>query len=62
MRTVELIKEIQCLPLQKQMYVVEKALHSIREQESSVQMHKAATHLLHDYTFDKELTIFTDID
>jgi len=62
MRTIELIREIQRLPLQKRMYVVEKALHSIREQENSIQMQKAADILLHDYTSDKELTAFTDID
>jgi hypothetical protein len=44
------------------MYIVEKALHSIREQENTNQMQKAATLLLQDYTSDKELTSFTDID
>jgi hypothetical protein len=32
MRTTELIKEIQRLPLQKKIYVIEKTIHSIRTQ------------------------------
>ncbi|MCX6266329.1 MAG: hypothetical protein NTW16_03100 [Bacteroidetes bacterium] len=62
MRTTELIKEIQNLPLQKRIYVIEKTIHLIRKQEDSAQMRNAADALFSDYKSDKELTIFTDID
>ena len=32
MRTNELIKDIRRLPLSKRIYVIEKAIHSVREQ------------------------------
>ena len=62
MRTTELIKEIQNLPLQKRIYVIEKTIHLIRQQEDSAQMRNAADALFSDYKSDKELTIFTAID
>ena len=62
MRTTELIKVIQNLPLQKRIYVIEKTIHLIRKQEDSAQMRNAANVLFSDYKSDKELTIFTDID
>lgn len=62
MRTTELIKEIQRLPLHKRIYVIEKSIHSIREQENLSLMRKAAALLLTDYTTDAELTAFTNLD
>ena len=62
MRTTELIKEIQRLPLQKRIYVIEKSIHSIREQENLSLMSNAAALLLKDYTTDAELTAFTNLD
>jgi hypothetical protein len=62
MRTLDLIKEIKRLPLQKQIYVIEKTIHSIRMQEDSNQMSKASNLLLSDYQTDKELTAFTNLD
>ena len=62
MRTLDLIKEIKRLPLQKQIYVIEKTIHSIRMQEDSNQMSKAANLLMSDYKTDKELTAFTNLD
>lgn len=62
MKTNELIKEIQKLPLQKRMFVLEKTIHSLRKQEESSNMKKAADSLYSDYTTDKELTAFTNID
>ncbi|NPA37820.1 MAG: hypothetical protein GXO47_13335 [Chlorobi bacterium] len=59
MKTSELINEIKKLPLSKRIYVIEKAIHSLREQEEKKQMSEAAEELLDDYTNDKELTAFT---
>ncbi len=62
MKTKELIKEIQKLPVSKQMYVIERSMHLIRKQVEESQMKKAADDLLADYQTDKELTIFTNLD
>ena len=62
MRTHEIIKEIQRLPVQEQIYVVEKTIHSIRKQEDTKLLRKAAEVLCMDYNSDKELTGFTNID
>ena len=62
MRTNEIIKEIQRLPVHKRIYVIEKTIHSIRKQEDKNELKKAADNLLIDYESDKELTSFTNID
>jgi hypothetical protein len=62
MRTNELIKEIKKMPIQKRIYLIEKTIHSIRENTDSDQMKKAAAKLLIDYKTDKELTAFTNLD
>ena len=62
MRTLELIKEIKRLSVQKRIYVIEKTIHSIRKQEDTNQMSKAANLLLSDYKTDTELTAFTNLD
>lgn len=59
MRTNELIKEIQHLPIQKRMFVIEKTIHSLRKHEDTNMMKKAVDSLYSDYTTDKELTAFT---
>jgi hypothetical protein len=62
MRTNEIIKEIQRLPIQKRIYVIEKTIHSLRKHEDTNQMKKAADTLYTDYKSDKELTAFTNLD
>ena len=62
MRTTELIKEIEKLPVQKRIFVIEKTLQLIRKNEESSQMKKAAEILYDDYTTDSELTVFSDLD
>ena len=55
MRTNEIIREIQSLPLLKRIYVIEKAIHSIRSQEDKNMMKQAMpeinieTQTKHDY-------------
>lgn len=60
MRTNEIIKEIQRLPISQRIYVVEKTIHSIRSQEDKNAMKKAADALYADYKTDNELTAFTN--
>ena len=62
MRTNEIIKEIQRLPISKRIYVVEKTIHSIRTQEDKNVMKKAADTLCADYKTDNELRAFTNLD
>lgn len=62
MRTNEIIREIQRLPIVKRIYIVEKTIRSIRKEEDNYQMRKAADALLSDYESDSELTAFTNLD
>lgn len=62
MRTNDLIREIQRLPISKRIYVVEKTIHLIRTQGDNNAMKKAADKLLSDYKTDKELTAFSNLD
>lgn len=62
MRTNEIIKEIKRLPVSKGIYVVEKAIHSIRMQENAKTLENAANALYSDYKNDIELTAFTNLD
>lgn len=62
MKTKELIKEIQKLPVRKRIYVIERSMNLIRKQEDEEQMKKAADDLYEDYLTDKELTAFTNLD
>ena len=62
MKTSKIIQEIQSLPFQKRIYVIEKAIQSTRKQENTNAMNIAAEALRSDYRTDKELTAFTDLD
>ena len=62
MKTKELIKEIQKLPVRKRIYVIERSMNLIRKQGDEDQMKKAADDLYEDYLTDKELTVFTNLD
>jgi len=62
MRTSEIIKEIQRLPVQKRIIVVEKTIHSLRMDQITNQMKKASDSLYSDYASDLELLAFTTLD
>ena len=62
MRTADIIKEIERLPMQKRIYVIEKTIHSIRLQSDQNVMEMAADVLFDDYKTDTELTAFTQLD
>lgn len=62
MDATEILDQITKLPLRKRIYVIEKAIKSIREQEELSRMEEAANLLLNDYQNNYELTAFTQID
>ena len=62
MQTIDIIHEIQRLPLTKRFYVVEETLKSIKKEEINHQMELAASELYEDYVNDKKLTAFTALD
>ena len=59
MQAIDLIQEIQRLPLAQRFYIMEETLKSIRKEEVGYQMEKAAEELYNDYATDEELTAFT---
>lgn len=62
MKEIDLLKELIKLPFKKRMFIIEKVIHSIREEEESNEMYQAAEDLFEDYNTDKDLTAFTDLD
>jgi hypothetical protein len=62
MQTLEILKEIQLLPLAKKFYVVEETIKSIKKDELNQKVELAANELLIDYSTDKDLTAFTSLD
>ena len=62
MRTKELIKAIENLPVSKRMFVIEQTLRSIRKNDLQMRMESAAETLLEDYLHDAELTVFSELD
>lgn len=62
MKTQELILEIQKLPVQKQLYLIERSMCFLRKQEDNILMENAVSELYEDYKTDKELTAFARID
>jgi hypothetical protein len=54
MHALEIIQEIQRLPLTKRFYVVEETIKSIKKEEMSHQMELAANELYNDYATDKK--------
>lgn len=62
METTTIIREIQRLPFAKQIYIAERIIKLIRQRETKSQMETAADKLYNDYSNDKELTVFTNLD
>jgi hypothetical protein len=62
MQTLDLIREIQRLPLTKRFIVIEETIKSIKKEEMGNQMELAADELYSDYVNDKDLTAFTSLD
>jgi hypothetical protein len=62
MQTIDLLKEIQRLPLTKRIFIIEETLKSIKQEEMKHQMEMAVSELHEDYVNDVELTSFTSLD
>jgi len=62
METKIILEEINKLPVEDKMYVVERTIKSIREKEIKGKMSKAVSELMEEYKSNKELTAFTEID
>lgn len=62
METKVILDEINKLPVEDKMYVVERTIKSIREKEIKEKMAKAVSELMEEYKSNKELTAFTEID
>ena len=62
METAKIIKDIDNLPIYKRMFIVEQIIHSIRINNQSTIMEKAANCLYNDYKNDRDLTAFTQLD
>ena len=61
METLEIMRNVNRLPLLQQMFIAEQIIHSIRKRErSSLEM--AAECLYKDYMTDENLTVFTQLD
>jgi len=60
MKTAELIREIRRLPIEKQIYIIEKIMHSMLDDKTKNNMMMAAEALYNDYCSDRELTAFTE--
>lgn len=61
-KATDILKEIQSLPLQDRILVIEKALKSLKKEENKRELQRAARELLEEYKSDKDLTAFTDLD
>jgi hypothetical protein len=59
---VEIIQKIDLLPLTQRMLIVEKIIHSIREEEQKTILRETADVLYNDYKNDKGLVDFTSLD
>ena len=61
MEVLEIVHSVNRLPLSQQMLVAERIIRSIRQREQPL-MEMAAERLYVDYTTDKDLTAFTQLN
>ena len=62
METAAIVNELSNLSIYKRMIIVEQLIRSIRLDNKDKDLEIAADRLLEDYKYDKELTIFTQLD
>lgn len=58
----DILREIEKLPLQDRILVIEKALKSLKKEGNKRELKRAARELLEEYKTDRDLTAFTDLD
>lgn len=62
MSTIEIIREIDRLPVPERLFLIEQTLKKIRSSAIYDQMTLAAEDLANEYRTNKELTIFSNLD
>ena len=62
MSTQEILSEINRLPLQDRLFIIEKTLEVIRANELDQQLSVATEVMKTEYRSNKELTAFTSLD
>ncbi|GMO63179.1 MAG: hypothetical protein Ta2A_10160 [Treponemataceae bacterium] len=62
METMQLVDEINRLPVFEKMLIVEKVIYSVRKEGQNTSMKAAVDALYDDYVNDKDLTAFTALD
>ncbi len=62
METLDIMQEIQQLPLDKKFWVVQETIKSIKREEINNQLESSVRDLYEEYATNKELTIFTNLD
>jgi hypothetical protein len=62
METVEIINEIDLLPLAQRMLIAENIIHSIRKENQKMILRESADALYNDYKHSDGLTEFTILD
>jgi hypothetical protein len=62
MQAINIIEQIQQLPLDKKFWIVEETIKSIKSEETNNKLSLAANELFEDYANDKELTAFSTLD
>lgn len=62
METKTILEQIDKLPTDEKMLIIEQTIKNIRQKEKKEKMKKAVSELREEYKSNKELTIFTDID
>jgi len=60
MEVLEIMSNVNRLPLSQQMLIAERIIHSMRRKQPS--METAAKSLYEDYMTDENLTVFTQLD
>ena len=61
METLEIMRNVNRLPLSQQMLIAERIIHSVRQKEQTL-LKTAAECLYADYMTDENLTVFTQLD
>jgi len=61
MEVLEIMRNVNRLPMSQQMLVAERIIHSMRQSEQ-LSMKMASERLYEDYMTDENLTVFTQLD
>lgn len=62
MEAKQIIEQIEDLPIEERMHIVEQILKTIRQKEVKNKMKNAVEELKEEYKTNKDLTAFNDID